>query len=95
MGIEWRGPGGDRLFHISSGYSPQWQSRYAQQKYLERDPSVVHCQTSTAPMVWRDENFLSAKAIDILEDARSHGMGHGISVGVHGKNGIKSMLSLA
>ncbi len=95
VGIEWKGPGGGRQFHISSGYSPQWQSRYTQQQYLERDPTVVHCQTSMQPMVWRNENFLSAQAMDILEDARAHRMGHGVSVGVHGKNGVKSMLSLA
>jgi len=94
-GIEWRGPAGDLQYHISSGYSLQWQSHYAKNKLIERDPTVGHCQNSTEPLIWREEPFAAAGSMDILEDARFHGIGHGVSVGAHGRGRIKSMLSLA
>jgi DNA-binding CsgD family transcriptional regulator len=80
--------------HVASGYRPEYQRIYQDRHFITRDPTVTHCQSSTAPLVW-NEGMYSPASFEIMEEARRFGLGHGLSVAVHESATAKSMLSLA
>lgn len=95
VGLQWVDSNGDVQHHISSDYPAKWQELYRARRYSEQDPTVEYCQRSTTPLVWSEEFFYQRGRIEILEEARSFGIGHGISISVHESRGVKSMISLA
>lgn len=92
FGIELRLPGAAPVQHITSGYPLDYQMLYQQRSFIERDPTVVHCQTRQDPLVW-DEQIYTPQSYEIMEESRHFGLGHGLSVPVHEPNRV-SMLSL-
>lgn len=95
VGMQWHGPQGDLRYRVLSGYPMQWQQMYLERSYVEHDPTVAHCQTSDAALVWSETVFAGEKRLEMLEEARSFGLGYGISLPIHEMHGVKSMVSLA
>jgi LuxR family quorum-sensing system transcriptional regulator SolR len=95
VGMQWFGPQGDTRFRVISGYPIEWQTLYLERGYMNKDPTVGYCQTNTDPVVWDDAFFAKTGSLDLLEEARSYGLGFGISLPVHEALGVKSMISLA
>ena len=93
FGIQLDLPGVGALQHVVSGYPPAYQLLYQQRAFIARDPTVTHCQTSTEPLVWT-EAIYNAESYELMEEARGHGLGHGISVPLHEGGQVVSMLSL-
>lgn len=93
VGLEMRGEDGRVAHHIWSDYPQKWQETYLQQRYERIDPTVPHCQKTTNPIIWNEQFFQSAKADFMLEEARSYGLHHGISLAVHTRFGTKTMMS--
>ena len=94
-GVQFVQPDGTLAHHHVSSYPEEWQSIYAEQGYLWKDPTVAHCQTSTEPLVWTEEAFMSSGAMPMLEEAKAFGLSHGVSAGMHEMKGTtKSMISL-
>lgn len=92
FGIELRLPVVGTVQHITSSYPPEYQLLYQREAYINRDPTVAHCQTRRDPLLW-EERIYDERSRDLMEEARAHGLGHGLSIPVHhGK--IVSMLSL-
>ncbi|MCU0762137.1 MAG: LuxR family transcriptional regulator [Hydrogenophaga sp.] len=96
IGTQWHDDNGAPVHRVVSGYPAEWQRIYAQRQYIALDPTVGHCQRSTQTLVWSDALFESTGSIALLEEAKSHGVGFGLSVPVHEARGsVKSMISLA
>lgn len=95
VGTQWFDDNGAPVYKIASGYPTGWQRIYAERQYAELDPTVRHCQTSTGAIVWTEDFFAKSGTLDFFEEARSHGLGFGLSVPVHEAHGVKSMISLA
>jgi DNA-binding CsgD family transcriptional regulator len=80
--------------HVTSGYSLEWQRLYGERNFIMVDPTVAYCQTETTPLVW-SENLYTEHSFELMEEARRHGLGYGLSVPVHQSPKVKSMISLA
>lgn len=76
-----------------SSYPQQWQQRYAEQAYLQVDPTVTHAVRSTAPVQWSEDLFASAR--HFWEDAQGHGLLVGWAQATVSNNGAIGMLTLA
>jgi LuxR family transcriptional regulator, quorum-sensing system regulator SolR len=76
-----------------TNYDPEWQRRYADQNYLEIDPTIAHGMRSSEPVVWSDE-FFSATP-QLWEEAQKHGLRHGVAQSRRDADGAYSMLVLA
>ena len=95
IAVETRNPVGVSTRFVSSNYPDAWQQIYTTGNYAETDPTVTHCQSRTEPMLWTESAFKNVGALPLLEEARSHGIVHGVSVPTHERINTKSMLSLA
>lgn len=76
-----------------NNYPPRWQQRYAEQSYLEIDPTVAHAMRSTAPLQWSEDVFASAR--HLWEDAQGHGLHVGWAQAAVNASGAVGMLTLA
>ncbi|MDR7152051.1 DNA-binding CsgD family transcriptional regulator [Hydrogenophaga palleronii] len=95
IGTQWYDDNGTPVHKIASGYPSEWQRVYAERQYIALDPTISHCQTSTEALVWTESLFENAGTLELLEEAKSHGVGFGLSVPVHEARGVvKSMISL-
>ncbi|KQO25618.1 hypothetical protein ASF11_18855 [Acidovorax sp. Leaf76] len=95
VGTQWFDDNGAPVYKIASGYPPGWQRLYAERQYAALDPTVHHCRTSTDAIVWSEDFFAQSGTLHFFEEARSHGLGFGLSVPVHEARGVKTMVSLA
>ncbi|WP_218278965.1 autoinducer binding domain-containing protein [Pseudomonas sp. LB-090624] len=78
---------------LLSTYSRSWCEHYRRSGYLAMDPTVLHCQQSTQPVVWGDQVF--GNAPQLWEDAREAGLCHGwAQSSLEGRN-AGGMLTLA
>jgi DNA-binding CsgD family transcriptional regulator len=93
FGIELRLPGAAPIQHITSGYGEAYQMLYQERAFLGVDPTVAHCQTSQRPLVWTEQMY-GRSSREMMEEARKHGLGHGLSLPVHEGGKVVSMLSL-
>lgn len=93
IGTQWVASKGERCFQVLSGYPLEWQTTYARRDYMARDPTVKHCQARTSSLVWNEDQFQQADAMELLEEARGYGLGHGMSIPIHEATGVKSMVS--
>ena len=94
VGLQIQLPGMSPIQHVISGWPDQYQLIYAERDYVLRDPTVAHCQISTAPIIWAPDIY-PRESLEVLEESRRFGLHHGVSMAVHGLSRTKSMLSLA
>lgn len=93
--IEMRLPAMTPVQDINSGYPLDYQLLYQERGFVGSDPTVAHCQTSTEPLIWQEQQYNRSPASrEVLEEAQRFGLGHGISVPVHESGRVVSMLSL-
>lgn len=94
IGTQWVDTRGQRRFQVLSGYPDAWQTEYALRGYMAIDPTVSHCQLQTSSLIWSQRHFIEAGAMNLFEEARSFGLGYGVSIPVHELTGVKTMVSL-
>lgn len=76
-----------------NNYPAAWQARYAQQGYLEQDPTVKHGIVSLLPLSWSESLFSSARPL--WEDARAAGLQVGWAQSSRTPDGATGLLTLA
>lgn len=94
-GIRHVPPEGESCQFILSGYPVEWMKRYHAEDYADIDPIIAHCHRYAIPLVWREESFDTPKRRDFMEDARSHGLGSGLSVPIGTLANETALLSIA
>lgn len=94
VGVQIQLPTMEPIQHVMSGWPDEYQQLYAQRNFVFRDPTVIHCQTHSTPIVWSPDIY-SERSYEVMEEARRFGLNCGISVPVHESARVKSMISLA
>jgi len=78
---------------LFNSYPEAWRQRYLNQGYLAIDPTVLHGQRSSAPLVWTDRVFESTP--QFWNEARDTGLSVGWSQSSIDHMGVVGMMSLA
>jgi len=78
---------------VISDYPKAWCDRYNSAGYVNIDPTVLHAQTSQAPIVWSDSLFENTQ--DLWEEANGHGLLVGWAQSTLDRAGGGGMLTLA
>ncbi len=94
-GVRYVPPEGEACQFILSGYPTEWMSHYLASGYSEIDPIVAHTYRYAIPLIWREDIFDTPERKIFMEEARSHGLGSGLSVPVGGRPNEEAGLSLA
>jgi DNA-binding CsgD family transcriptional regulator len=93
-GIEWRRGAFEPVQHITSGWPEPYQKLYAERRLIAVDPTVSYCQAHKAPLEWTEDMYRTVGSLEVLEESRRFGLGHGLSIPVHESQRVVSMLSL-
>lgn len=78
---------------VLDNYPPAWRERYLQAGYIQTDPVVRHGRRTQAPIVWSKELF--ADAMQLWEEAQSHGLRFGWAQSSLDGLGVGGMLVLS
>lgn len=77
---------------VITNYPNDYVERYETGHLSQRNPFVVHCQLSIAPIIWSSEVFRENP--DLWKATQTCGLAYGWSQSVHDPNGVVSILSL-
>jgi LuxR family quorum-sensing transcriptional regulator LasR len=81
--------------YLQSTYPERWRDLYDRQGLANHDPTVLHCRTKTTPLVWSPDIYRTIQQEVLREEAAGFGLRAGVTLPMHGPNGIAGMLSLA
>lgn len=77
-------------------YSSDWVDRYLEKDYLYIDPVVIGCFNRFDPVSWKQLDWSSKPAREMLRDAMGYGVGpQGFTVPIRGPNGQYALFTLA
>jgi LuxR family transcriptional regulator, quorum-sensing system regulator LasR len=79
---------------LHNNYSPEWLSKYNDEKMSYIDPTVSHCVSKAIPLVWSPGLFSERRQKEMYEEARSYGICSGITLPMHGAGGELGILNL-
>jgi len=77
---------------VRTNYAPSWRQTYAEQGFAYIDPTVSHCATRSAPLLWSPGLFATKPQKSMYEEAQSHGLRAGITLPIHGPHQEAGML---
>ena len=80
---------------LRSNYSSEWRERYDRKRFVDVDPVVGHCMTSSLPIVWEPATFAEPAQRAMYEEASAFGIRSGVTLPVHGPQGEFGVLSFA
>lgn len=89
------GPAGNRDICLHSSYPAAWRATYEKNNLRASDPTVAHCFSKLAPLVWQPDSFRTKAAQDMQEEAASFGLHTGVTLPLRGLNGEIGMLTCA
>lgn len=78
--------------YIRSTYAPAWRQTYDKEGLVHIDPTVEHCMTRAAPLIWSPSIFTTTAQQSMYEEARSYGLRAGVTVPIHGPNQEAGMM---
>ncbi|KAA1011222.1 LuxR family transcriptional regulator [Paraburkholderia panacisoli] len=78
--------------YIRSTYAAAWRQRYDKEGLAHIDPTVAHCMTRAAPLIWSPGIFATTAQQAMYEEACSYGLRAGVTVPIHGPNQEAGML---
>lgn len=81
--------------YLQSTYPEKWRQQYDSQGLANHDPTVLHCRSKSLPLVWTPAIYETSQQKALHEEAVSFGLRAGVTLPMHGPNGIAGMLSLA
>ncbi len=77
-------------------YSTEWIDRYLEKDYLYNDPVILGCFYRFDPVNWKQLDWSSKGAREMLRDAMDHGVGpQGFSIPIRGPKGQYAVFTLA
>lgn len=82
---------------IYNNYPDDWRRHYDESNYVELDPVVKHCFSSTRAVIWNEleEQYTSKKEQRFFSDAKKYGLESGLSIPIHGSKSEIGIFSLA
>lgn len=92
LGVEVRRPLVTPVHYVTTDYPERWRTLYEQRGYMAKDPTVRFCQEHTSPLHWTESLYTDSR--ELWEEAGAFGIRHGMSIPVHERSGVKSMVSL-
>lgn len=78
--------------YLRSDYASAWREIYDERAFVRIDPTVSHCLSQTAPLIWSSSLFTDRREQEMYEEARRHGLCTGISLPIHGPKQEVGML---
>jgi LuxR family quorum-sensing system transcriptional regulator SolR len=81
--------------YIIHGYPKEWAARYISRDYFKVDPLVLKAGGSVLPAIWDATTFEDADSSAFWEEARSFGVGAGMSIVLHEQPGVQGIFSLS
>jgi hypothetical protein len=72
-----------------SSYPRAWCERYKSANYFATDPTLWYCKYQIIPVAWHELDKINAwqgASSNMFEEARDHGLRHGITVPLHSGN---------
>lgn len=78
---------------IQSNFSPAWRKHYDNRRFAYVDPTVIHCLSSTLPIVWAPETFRTPAQRELYEEACHYGVRTGVTFPIHGPVGEFGVVS--
>lgn len=78
---------------IQSNFSPAWRKHYDAKRFAYVDPTVLHCMSSTLPIVWAPETFRTPEERELYQEACSYGVRTGVTFPIHGPAGEFGVIS--
>lgn len=81
--------------YLQSTYPEKWRQQYDTQGLANHDPTVLHCRAKSLPLVWTPGMYATPQQKALHEEAVSYGLRAGVTLPMHGPNGVAGMLSLA
>lgn len=94
-GIRHVPPEGEACQFILSGYPTEWMNHYHAASYADIDPIVAHSYRYSTPLVWREDTFDTPERKIFMEEARSFGVGSGLSVPIGTLANEMALMSIA
>jgi DNA-binding CsgD family transcriptional regulator len=94
-GVRYVPPEGEACQFILSGYPTEWMSRYQAEGYADIDPIIAHAYRYSTPLVWRENTFDSPERKQFMDEARSYGLGSGLSVPIGSLANETALVSIA
>ena len=81
---------------LLKGYPDQWLEHYFNHAYYEIDPTIAYCADHVTPVQWHDlPKALSARGMQMMNEAGEFGLKAGISMPMHSPHGEMGVLSFA
>ena len=80
---------------VQSNYDPAWRAYYDQALLHYIDPTIIHCLSSSVPLVWEPGLYRSAAQRAMYQESCGYGLRAGVTFPVHGPNGEFGVLSFA
>ena len=77
---------------IRTNYSAAWRQTYSEEGFAYIDPTVAHCASRSAPLMWSPELFATRPQKSLYEEAQSHGLRAGVTLPLHGPHQEAGML---
>jgi LuxR family quorum-sensing transcriptional regulator LasR len=77
---------------VRTDYSTAWRQTYSEEGFAYIDPTVAHCASRSAPLMWSPELFATRPQKSLYEEAQSHGLRAGVTLPLHGPHQEAGML---
>jgi len=78
--------------YIRSTYAAAWRQTYDKEGLAHIDPTVEHCMTRAAPLIWSPGIFATTAQRSMYEEACSYGLRAGVTIPIHGPNQEAGMM---
>jgi LuxR family transcriptional regulator, quorum-sensing system regulator LasR len=78
--------------YIRSTYAAAWRQTYDKEGLAHIDPTVEHCMTRAAPLIWSPGIFATTAQQSMYEEACSYGLRAGVTIPIHGPNQEAGMM---
>lgn len=80
LGVSSKRTGSIGESNIRGNCSIRWLATYEKKCFVHIDPSLVHCENHSVPLLWEPSIFTSQRQKEMYEEALAHGLCSGIAL---------------